>query len=184
MRIVGGAFKGRRLSAVGSGDKAAHLRPTTDRNRESLFNILNNMIDFDDMRVLDVFAGTGALGCEALSRGAAFCTFVDSGRKAGQIISANIGLLNVADQSKVLNLDLGHLPENSDDGYDVVFCDPPYGKGLADVALSQTIAKGWIAEDAIIVVEDTQPPVTPPGFDVMKSQSYGKTILTFLRAPR
>ena len=135
MRIIGGRWKGLRLSPVGKGDQGAHLRPTSDRVRENLFNLLMGGRFGDpvtDAVVLDLFAGTGALGLEALSRGASSATFVDDGRVAGKLLAANIAL---AKPSNVKNLkrDATRLPSCDGEPANLVFLDPPYGKGLGEI---------------------------------------------------
>jgi 16S rRNA (guanine966-N2)-methyltransferase len=120
------------LASVGKGDAGAHLRPTTDRVRESLFNVLSHQIDFDGLRVLDLFAGTGALGLEALSRGAAHVTFVDDGRVAQGLIRKNIDLTHSKDRTDLIRRDATRLGDNPGTPCDLVFLDPPYGKSACD----------------------------------------------------
>ena len=185
MRIVAGRFRGRALAALGKGDPAAHLRPTSDRTRESLFNILAGGRFGDpitDARVLDLFAGTGALGLEALSRGAAFATFVDDGMKALTLIRQNIALCGAESETRVVKRDARRLPPNEDAPYDLVFLDPPYGKGLGEVALSHALAQGWIAKDSLIVWEESAAITPPDGVEILDSRRYGDTVITVLQA--
>ena len=185
MRIVAGRFRGRALAALGKGDPAAHLRPTSDRTRESLFNILAGGRFGDpvtDARVLDLFAGTGALGLEALSRGAAFATFVDDGMKALGLIRQNIALCGAEAETRIVKRDARRLPPNEDAPYDLVFLDPPYGKGLGEIALSNALAQGWIAKDALIVWEESAAIAPPDGVEVLDSRRYGDTVITLLQA--
>ena len=185
MRIVAGRFRGRALAALGKGDPAAHLRPTSDRTRESLFNILAGGRFGDpitDARVLDLFAGTGALGLEALSRGAAFATFVDDGMKALGLIRQNIALCGAEAETRIVKRDARRLPPNEDAPYDLVFLDPPYGKGLGEVALSNALAQGWVAKDALIVWEESAAIAPPDGVEVLDSRRYGDTVITLLQA--
>lgn len=177
MRIIAGQNRGLRLAAVGKGDAGAHLRPTTDRVRESLFNILNNHIDFDDMAVLDLFAGTGALGLESLSRGAARCTFVEKGRVGQSLIADNIKLTRQTDTATVLRCDATKLPKGIP--CDLIFLDPPYGQNLGTAALASAQTNGWIAPDALVVWEEAQP-MYAPGFDVIDTRTFGGTIVTLL----
>lgn len=182
MRIIGGTHRGVGLAAIGKGDAGAHLRPTTDRVRESLFNVLLGGRFGDPVtgaRVLDVFAGTGALGLEALSRGAAHVTFVDSGRVAQKLIRANIAKLRRADDTTLLATDATRLPEGEE--CELVFLDPPYGKGLGIRALEAAKAKGWIASGALIVWEESTAQIAPAGFTVLDQRRYGDTWITFLR---
>ena len=184
MRIVGGEFRGRRLAAVGKGDAGAHLRPTTERVRESLFNLLlgGRFGDpVEDAHVLDLFAGTGALGLEALSRGAAHVTLVDDGRVAQKLLAENIALLGVADRTRVLRSKAARVPAATTP-CDLVFLDPPYGKSLGPAALAAAQAQGWIAPDALIVWEEKGPQAAPDGFDLLEHKGYGDTTVTLLRA--
>ena len=185
MRIVAGRFRGRALAALGKGDPAAHLRPTSDRTRESLFNILAGGRFGDPVtgaRVLDLFAGTGALGLEALSRGAAHVTFVDDGAKAQALIRQNIVLCGAGSETRIIKRDARRLPPHDGPPHDLVFLDPPYDKGLGEVALTQALAQGWIAPGALIVWEDSTAITPPPGITPLDSRRYGDTVITLLRA--
>ena len=182
MRIIGGTHRGTALTSVGKGDAAAHLRPTTDRVRESLFNVLlGGRFDdpITDAQVLDLFAGTGALGLEALSRGAGHVTFIDSGRAAQKLIRANIAKLRRDANTTLLSADAARLPDG--EACDLIFLDPPYGKGLGLKALQAAKAKGWIAPDALIVWEESQAQIAPAGFTLLDQRRYGDTWVTFLR---
>ncbi|WP_341368008.1 16S rRNA (guanine(966)-N(2))-methyltransferase RsmD [Yoonia sp. BS5-3] len=182
MRIIGGTHRGTALVAVGKGDHAAHLRPTTDRVRESLFNMLQGG-RFDDpingSRVLDLFAGTGALGLEALSRGAAHITFVDSGRAAQKLIRGNISKLRRQDDTTLLGIDAKALPDGVP--CDLIFLDPPYGQNLGAPVLDAARAKGWIGTDALIVWEESRAQIAPPGFVSLDQRRYGDTWISLLR---
>ncbi len=180
MRIIAGDFRGRALAAVGKGDVGAHLRPTTDRVRESLFNVLMHTGAIPDARVLDLFAGTGALGLEALSRGAAGVTFVDDGRVSTGLIKKNIDLCRAADRSQLMRRDVLKVGANVDAPYDLIFLDPPYGKGLGQKALDVATKGGWIAQDALIVWEENAPMSAPPGFSLESSRKYGETHITLM----
>ncbi|MEM6465691.1 MAG: 16S rRNA (guanine(966)-N(2))-methyltransferase RsmD [Pseudomonadota bacterium] len=177
MRIVAGQFRGRKLAEVGAGDAAARLRPTSDRVRESLFNILETG-DFpgvDGARVLDLFAGTGALGFEALSRGAAFALFVDDGPAARALIRENIDALGVIGTTKLYRRDATRLGENRGKPYDYVFLDPPYGQGLGERALASARAGGWLAEGAVVVWEEGRDVNPPPWLELVDRRRYGET---------
>nr|WP_247744211.1 16S rRNA (guanine(966)-N(2))-methyltransferase RsmD [Ruegeria sp. R14_0] len=169
------------MASVGKGDAAAHLRPTTDRVRESLFNVLNHQVDFEGLRVLDLFAGTGALGLEALSRGAAHVTFVDDGRVAQGLIRKNIDLTRSADRTDLIRRDATRLGENGGDPCELVFLDPPYGKSLGQKALTKAIEGGWVADDALIVWEENAPMAAPDGFSLEDSRKYGDTHISLIR---
>nr|WP_242531635.1 16S rRNA (guanine(966)-N(2))-methyltransferase RsmD [Salipiger thiooxidans] len=172
------------MTAVGKGDPRAHLRPTTDRVRESLFNVLagGRFGDpFEGARVLDLFAGTGALGLEALSRGAAACCFVDDGRKSLSLLRDNIRLLGCADRTRVIARDATRLPP-AETPCDLVFLDPPYGKALGDKALAAARDGGWLAPGALVVWEEKGPQLAPEGFTPLEDRRYGDTHVTLLRA--
>lgn len=183
MRIIAGRFKGRALAALGKGDAAAHLRPTTDRTRESLFNVLGGGKFGDpipDARVLDLFAGTGALGLEALSRGARWATFVEKGRVSENILARNVALCGVGEHIKITRRDATRLGANPDLPYDLVFLDPPYGKGLGEKAVLSAMSGGWLAPKALIVWEENALPAPPSGLRVLDSRRYGDTTITLL----
>lgn len=183
MRIIGGTHRGTALASVGKGDANAHLRPTTDRVRETLFNVLLGGRYGDpvtDARVLDLFAGTGALGLEALSRGAAHTTFVDDGRTAQRLIRENINKLQRGSDTQLIRANAIRLPEG--DPCDLIFLDPPYGKSLGSKALLSAQAGNWIAPDALIVWEESTAQTAPTGFTLLDSRRYGDTWVTFLTA--
>ena len=185
MRIIGGAHRGTHLAPVGAGDPQAHLRPTSDRVREAIFNLLENSLhlDLQGLRVLDLFAGTGALGLEALSRGAARVAFVDDGTPARAILRRNIEILRAMGTTDVWRRDATALGLNRGPGYDLVFLDPPYGKGLGERALASATAGGWLAPGAVVVWEEGSPPVPPEGFEMLDQRRYGDTVVTILKAP-
>lgn len=179
MRIIGGQWRGRKLASVGKGDTAAHLRPTTDRVRESLFNLLQNGgygDPCDGARVLDVFAGTGALGLEALSRGAQTAVFLENGRKAQVILRENIKLLGA--DAQVISRDARKPGLRPGAPFDLVFLDPPYGQSLGEAALKALT--DWIAEGALIVWEDAKAPEVPGGFETLDQRKYGDTLITLV----
>ncbi|SFH08542.1 16S rRNA (guanine966-N2)-methyltransferase [Palleronia marisminoris] len=183
MRIIAGTHRGRALAAVGKGDPAAHLRPTTDRVRESLFGVLEGGRFGDPVEgahVLDLFAGTGALGLEALSRGAADVTFVESGRKALALLSRNIETLGEAARTRILRQDAARLGP-SDRPCDLVFLDPPYGKGLGQRAIAAARAGGWIAPGALIVWEEAAAVDLPEGLSPLETRRYGDTWISLAR---
>ncbi|MCE8000949.1 MAG: 16S rRNA (guanine(966)-N(2))-methyltransferase RsmD [Rhodobiaceae bacterium] len=181
MRIIAGAFRGRRLASVGKGDAAAHLRPTSDRVRESLFSVLMHQGVVEGARVLDLFAGTGALGLEALSRGAADVTFVESGRAGQALIRENIGLTQSGDHTRVVTRDATRLGPSDGLPATLVFLDPPYGKHLGERALAAAVAGGWIASGALVVWEEAGAVDPPDGFVLQDTRRYGGTYVTLLR---
>lgn len=184
MRIIGGSRRGLKLAEVGEGDAAAHLRPTSDRVRESIFNLLINAHGnpVAGTRVLDLFAGTGALGLEALSRGALSATFVDDGAKALGLIRANIAKMRAEGETQLIRQDARRLGPNPGAGYGLVFLDPPYGKGMGEMALTAARKGGWLAPGAIMVWEEGLVPTVPEGFALVDQRKYGDTIVTLLKA--
>ncbi len=153
MRIVGGALGGRSLK----GPSSDAIRPTSDRMRESLFNILAHGMDVDlaDARVLDLFAGTGANALEAISRGAGYAVLVDIGAEARGLQRANVEALGLGGVTRILRRDATKLgPVSPFEPFDLVFCDPPYGKGLGEAALASAVAGGWLKAGAVVVLEE------------------------------
>lgn len=183
MRIIGGRMRGLGLASVGKGDMGAHLRPTTDRVRESLFNLAEGGRFGDpigDAHVLDLFAGTGALGLEALSRGAAHITFVENGRTADKLLNANIAKARAEADTRIIRRDATKLGPTDQKPATLVFLDPPYGKDLGTKALTAAAANGWIADNALIIWEDNAEATPPEGFARQDARRYGDTWLTFL----
>ncbi len=183
MRIVGGRFRGRPIAAPAG----LNTRPTSDRARESLFNILAHGIDafeIEGARVLDLFAGTGALGLEALSRGAAYCLFVEDDAEARGAIRENIEELGLTGASKLWRRDATKLgPAAPMQPFQLLFADPPYGKGLGERALAAAAGGGWLADGAVCVLEERadSEPAIPDAFTPMDRRAYGDTVLHFLR---
>ena len=182
MRVVGGRLKGRNIAAPTSRD----IRPTADRLRESVFNILIHA--FGDpiagARVLDLFAGTGALGIEAVSRGAAFALFVDNGTEARALLRNNVEALGLGGVTKVYRRDATNLgPAHPVEPFSLVFLDPPYGKGLADKALASLRDGGWLTPEALVVVEEAKAAAftAPEGFVELERRAYDDTEFVFLR---
>lgn len=178
MRVVGGKWRGQPLRAP----KGRATRPTTDRNREALFSMLESRLDFDGLRFLDLFAGTGALGLEALSRGAAFALFVENDAAARGAIRDNVERLNATGSSKIFRRDATKLGDCQGAPYDLVFADPPYGQGLAEQALAALLAGKWVRATALIVVEEDKRAdfCAPQGFHEIKRREKGDTELIFL----
>jgi len=183
MRVVGGRLKGRNLASPTSRD----IRPTADRLRQSVFNILVHAYDdpIEGARVLDLFAGTGALGIEAVSRGAAFALFVDNGAEARALLRNNVDALGLGGVTKIFRRDATNLgPAHAIEPFSLVFLDPPYGKGLADKALMSLRDGGWLAPGALLVVEEAKAAgfTTPEGFAELERRVYDDTEFLFLRA--
>lgn len=184
MRIIGGTSRGLHLTPVGDGDAKAHLRPTSDRVREAIFNLLINGGyggPVQGARVLDVFAGTGALGLESLSRGAAECVFIENGATSTAILKRNIGLMRAEARAEILRRDAVKPGLNPGAAFDLVFLDPPYGKSMGEAAIAALAT--WLAPEALIVWEENTKPLTPAGFTLEDQRKYGDTIVTILRAP-
>lgn len=184
MRIVGGELRGRPLAAPRSGA----TRPTTDRTRQALFNILEHRFAgrLAGARALDLFAGTGALGLEALSRGAAFALFVEEAAPARALIRTNVETLALQGRSKIFRRDATRLGDAAPMApFDLVFADPPYGKGLGERAVAAALAGGWLAPGALVVVEEDRrtPFDPPPGLTLVETRSYGGSCAVFAAAP-
>jgi 16S rRNA (guanine966-N2)-methyltransferase len=183
VRIAGGRFRGRVLSAP----SGTLTRPTSDKVREALFNILLHGIEnfeIEGTRVLDLFAGTGALGLEALSRGAAYCLFVEDHADARGFLRENIEALGLTGASKVWRRDATKLgPASPMQPFQLLFADPPYGKGLGEFALRAAADGGWLAASAVCVLEDKAAIelAAPPGFSRLDRRIYGDTALHFFR---
>ncbi len=185
MRVVAGRLKGKPLRApAGEG-----TRPTSDRLRESLFNILahgriGDSGPVEDARVLDLFAGSGALGIEALSRGAAFCLFVDEDAGARGAIRDNCSALGLNGTTKIFRRDATDMgPLERFQPFTLAFLDPPYGKGLGERALVSIAAGGWLAPGALCVLEERANAeiAVPEGFEPIETRAQGLGAVTFLR---
>lgn len=181
MRVVGGRLRGRNLASPTS----QAIRPTQDRLRESLFNILMHAYGdpVTDARVLDLFAGTGALGIEALSRGAAFALLIDNGAEARALLRQNVESLGLGGVTKVYRRDATLLgPAHPMEPFSLVFCDPPYGQGLADKALVSLRDGGWLTDEALVVVEESKAAgfVAPDGFREIERRAYDDTEFVIL----
>ena len=182
MRIVGGRLRGRLLAAPAS----RAIRPTADRLRESLFNILVHAYGdpITDARVLDLFSGTGALGLEALSRGAAFALFIDEGAEARALLRENVATLGLGGTTRIFRRDATKLgAAHPIEPFSVAFLDPPYGRGLAEQALASARTGGWLAPGALVVVEEAAKPgfTSPEGFDELERRNYDDSALIVLR---
>jgi 16S rRNA (guanine966-N2)-methyltransferase len=183
MRIVAGKFKGARIEAP----KGLATRPTSDRVREALFNVLAHgmpQVDFENARVLDLFAGSGALGLEACSRGARFCLFVEESAEARGAIRRNVEALHLTGVTKIWRRDATKLGEaGSLAPFDLIFLDPPYGMGLGAEALSAAVAGGWVADGAVTALEERADVevALPPEFQELETRRYGDTKIVLAR---
>lgn len=185
MRVVGGQFKGRPLKTP----EGRGTRPTSDRAREAVFNILAHAEwspGLEGRRVLDLFAGSGALGIEALSRGASFALFVETEAAARGAIRDNIEAFHLFGVSRLHRrdaTDLGKKPAGLGAPFDLVFLDPPYGHGLGEQALSRLMPGEWITPGALAVFEcGAEETLETPGFDLLDSRDYGAAKVLFLQA--
>jgi 16S rRNA (guanine966-N2)-methyltransferase len=183
MRVVGGRLRSRPIA----GPKADGLRPTADRLREAVFNVLIHAYadPISGARVLDLFAGTGALGIEALSRGAAFALFVDDGAEARALLRENVATLGLGGTSRIFRRDATKLgPAHPVEPFALAFLDPPYGKGLAELALAAARDGGWLTPEALVVVEESVASgfKAPEGFTELERRQYDDTELVFLRS--
>lgn len=184
MRIVAGTFRGRAIAAPAG----SATRPTADRVRESVFNILAHgaaATALDGARVIDLFAGTGAFGLEALSRGAAHVLFVEEEPAARAAIRENVERLGLTGQTKIFRRDATDLgPIGTMAPFSLAFLDPPYGQGLAERALASLVKGHWLTPRATAVVEERRDVALslPPGFELLDHRAYGDTAVAFLRA--
>ena len=181
MRVSGGAYGGRTLKAPASNK----IRPTSDKLRQAVFNILAHAYGdpISGARVLDLFAGTGALGIEALSRGAVFTLFVEEAAEARALIRANVETLQLTGVTKIFRRDATKLgPRGAFEKFSLVFCDPPYGKGFAEKALASAREGGWLAKDALLVVEEAVEAkfAAPEGFELLERREYDDTEIVIL----
>jgi 16S rRNA (guanine966-N2)-methyltransferase len=182
MRVVGGRLRGRNIASPSTQE----IRPTADRLRESVFNILMHAYDdpIGDARVLDLFAGTGALGIEAISRGAKFVLFVDSGAEARALLRNNVESLGLGGVTKVYRRDATNPgPAHPVEPFALAFLDPPYGKGLAEKSLAALRDGGWLVPGALVVVEEAKAAgfAAPDAYEELERRAYDDTEFVFLR---
>ncbi|WP_319772867.1 16S rRNA (guanine(966)-N(2))-methyltransferase RsmD [Breoghania sp.] len=184
MRIVSGRFRGTQLATP----KGDGTRPTSDRLRETIFNILAHGHDdaVEGARVLDLFAGTGALGLEALSRGAKACVFVEEAVEPRGLIRRNVEAMGLTGTTKIFRRDATNLGSaGTIEPFDLVFLDPPYRKGLGEKALASAAAGGWMKPDALCVWEEAADAAieVPSGFTLLDERVAGDSKIVFLRGP-
>ena len=187
MRIVGGQYRGRALVAP----EGMGTRPTSDRAREALFNILSHASwapELDGARVIDLFAGSGALGFEAISRGSSFCLFVETDDGARGAIRENAEALGLFGRTRVHRrsaTDLGVRPGSAGEAFVIAFLDPPYAKGLGEQTLQRLIEGAWLAPGALIVFErgSDEPDIETAGYERLDDRTWGAARVLFLRAP-
>jgi 16S rRNA (guanine966-N2)-methyltransferase len=182
MRVSGGNFGGRTLKGPSS-DK---VRPTSDKLRQAVFNILAHAYGdpVSGARALDLFAGTGALGIEALSRGAVFTLFVEDAAESRALIRTNVETLQLTGVTKIFRRDATKLgPRGAFEPFSLVFCDPPYGKGFAEKSLASAREGDWLTKDALLIVEEAVASKfsAPEGFEILERREYDDTEIVFLR---
>jgi 16S rRNA (guanine966-N2)-methyltransferase len=181
MRIVGGDFRGRPLATPNT----HAIRPTTDRTREAVFNVLAHRFpdNLEGARVLDLFAGTGALGLEALSRGAVYAVFIEESTEGRGLIRSNVEAFGLTGKTKIFRRDATALGEAGTLApFNLLFADPPYGKGLGERALQSAQQGGWLAQGALCVVEEAASAPFEPGrsFKTIDERGYGETVIRFI----
>ena len=186
MRIVAGSLKGRSIVAP----EGQGTRPTSDRARQAVFNVLEHAAWADSLqgaRVMDVYAGSGALGFEAISRGAAFCLFVETDEDARGAIRENADAYGVMGRTRVHRrsaVDLGVRPGSDGEAFDLAFLDPPYRKGLGEQTLVRLLEGNWLKPGAVVVFErgSDEPEIDTPGYERLDARDYGAARVLFLRA--
>jgi 16S rRNA (guanine966-N2)-methyltransferase len=176
MRIISGRQKGRRISA----GKGSGIRPTSDRVRESIFNVLRGEVE--GKRVLDLFAGAGGLGLEALSRGAEWVTFVDSSSRSTNLLKSNLERLSLRSCSTVIKLDGLKALKRLEESFDLIFADPPYGKGLIQRIVDSLAGSQTLREGGILVLEHDRREIfdCPEELSILKQRKFGDTVVCFL----
>ena len=186
MRIVAGSLKGRAIVAP----EGQGTRPTSDRARQAVFNVLEHASwaeGLQDARVMDVYAGSGALGFEAISRGAAFCLFVETDEDARGAIRENADAYGLMGRTRVHRrsaVELGVRPGSAGEAFDLAFLDPPYGKGLGEQTLARLLEGNWLKPGALVVFErgSDEPEIDTPGYERLDARDYGAARVLFLRA--
>jgi 16S rRNA (guanine966-N2)-methyltransferase len=186
MRIVAGSLKGRAIAAP----EGQGTRPTSDRARQAIFNVLEHAAwaePLDGARVIDLYAGSGALGFEAISRGAAFALFVETDDEARGAIRENADAYGVMGRTRVHRrsaIDLGVRPGSDGEAFDLAFLDPPYRKGLGEQTLVRLLEGNWLKAGATIVFErgSDEPDIDTPGYERLDARDYGAARVLFLRA--
>lgn len=185
MRIVAGQFRGRAIVAP----EGQGTRPTSDRARQAVFNVIEHASwgrSLDGARVVDLFAGSGALGFEALSRGAAFALFVETDDGARGAIRDNMeafGLFGACRVHRRSAVDLGVRPGSAGEAFDIAFLDPPYGQGLGEQALARLLEGNWLTPGALVILErgSDEPEIDTPGYERLDARDYGAARVLFLR---
>jgi len=179
VRIIAGAYKGRILKSV----QDPRLRPATDRVKEAIFNILQNRLDLRGARVLDLFAGSGSLGFEAISRGASLAVFVDDWQGAVKTIEANARLLHCEDRSTVIKADVHKFLSRAKDEFDLVFVDPPYDLEASEILPLRIFQRGLVSRNGILIMEHRAKLriETTEGIECLLTRTFGNTAVSMLR---
>jgi 16S rRNA (guanine966-N2)-methyltransferase len=178
MRIVAGRFRGRAIAAPSD----QSIRPTADRTRESVFNMLASRGRIEGARVIDLFAGTGALGLEAMSRGASFALFVEESAQGRGLLRTNIEAFGLQGSTKIFRRDATDLGvPGTMEPFDLAFADPPYGRGLGEKAAASLLAGGWLVTGGILVLEErvSGAPAALEGFALLDQRRFGETMIGF-----
>ncbi|MEM7214999.1 MAG: 16S rRNA (guanine(966)-N(2))-methyltransferase RsmD [Pseudomonadota bacterium] len=176
MRVIGGSLGGQKLVSP----SGKNTRPTTDRVRENLFNILESRVEFEGKRILDLFAGSGAFGIEALSRGGEFALFVEQAGPARAVIRENVENLSLTGKTRIFRRDATRLGSiGTMRPFDLVFADPPYETGLGQKAAESLFQGGWLASNAMFILEERRSalPENIEGFDLIDTRAYGDTAI-------
>ena len=184
MRVVGGKWKSRKINQLLKNDHYSIIRPTTDRIRENIFNIIQNLDVKDQIEgasVLDIFCGTGAMGIEALSRGASFCQFIDNSPISSQITLNNIKNLRCENETNFLLTNVLEIGDYGLKKSDVVFMDPPYKKRISEVVIQRLLQNGWIDKDSLIILEKNKKENFNLDAHLIDNRIYGNTEILFLR---
>ena len=184
MRVVGGKWKSRKLNKLLKITKNSIIRPTTDRVKENIFNIIDNLDTknlISGARVLDIFCGTGALGIEAISRGASFCHFMDQSLVAKKITEDNIKNLSCEANSKFTLINVLELGLSLEGKNDIVFLDPPYGKNLAENTINTLLKNGWINKKSLLILEKDKDELFQLDLRLLDKRRYGNTEILFIK---
>ncbi len=177
MRITGGTLRSRRLLSI----ESTKLRPATDRLRETMFNILANMVDIEGKTALDLYAGTGSVGFETISRGANRVVFVESDRKIADVIRRNAESLGVEDRCDIRNIKVERYISAADERFDIAYVDPPYAFNRRTHEIIETILERKIMNDSGIICVEHSNAYSPPPELLIRQKIFGSTILSFLK---
>lgn len=180
MKIIGGKFKGRQLASIPKTYLNSQLRPTSSRARTVIFDLLTQGREGDlvsGTRVIDLFAGSGCLGLEALSRGANYTLFIDNSSLSGSLINQNISIFWVNSECTYLSMDATRLPYNTGSVFDLMFLDPPYRSNLASISIQSALAGGWINKGSIVVLETSNPSWTQSRLKLITERKVGKAFI-------